>query len=567
MKIKTLLLCTLLLLLPALCLAEKNAADKTRESPAEAASKEKQDYEKLSAMLLSISELKGKLEQQLKSKEKSFKKNPSNGNKQEQEEQLKKLRENLTQTTNDFEKIATGIDVSKFQTPEKTVFNWKTELFSLIQPGIVELKRLTVQARRKSELLNQQENYQELLPIAQKAHDNLQKVLKNSKDPVLRKEIKLLIPQWENTVNQLQNGLDIANMELASIAAKKRSPMESGKEAAKSFFRTSGLYIAISILTCAAIIAVLRLIHLIIRRTIPGGRKEYRPVHLRIIDLFFQVLTVVCSLFSFVFVFYFFEDWLLLSFAILFLMGISWTTKTLLPKFWRQSCMMLNFGDVREGERVVLYGVPWLVKNINFRTKLENPTLGMTIRVPIDDLLDKTSRTFNKKEPWFPCRKDDWVILSDGTRGCAISISYEQVELLLRGGAYKTYQTKDFLSLAPMNLSRNFRIKEIFGIGYTEQAEATTSVLEKMQNFLLMQIEKEGYHKEMLNLRVEFNSAGESSLDLVVIADFKGSQAPIYNRLRRAIQRWCLDACNQYGWDVPFPQLTLHKGREWEESK
>lgn len=224
--------------------------------------------------------------------------------------------------------------------------------------------------------------------------------------------------------------------------------------------------------------------------------------------------------------------------------------------------MMLNFGDVREGERVILHGVPWLVKNINIRTKLENPTLGMTIKVPIGDLLDKTSRTFDHKEPWFPCRRDDWVILADGTRGCAISVSYEQVELLLRGGACKTYQTADFLQLAPLNLSRNFRIKEVIGIGYGHQAESTGPILQKMEKFLLRQIEREEYHNDLLNLRVEFQAAGDSSLDIVIIADFKGSQAPLYNRLRRAIRRWSVDACTEYGWDIPFPQLTVHKGNE-----
>lgn len=58
---------------------------------------------------------------------------------------------------------------------------------------------------------------------------------------------------------------------------------------------------------------------------------------------------------------------------------------------------------------------------------------------------------------------------------------------------------------------------------------------------------------------LEFAEAGASSLDLVVIADFKGSQAPIYNRLKRSIQRWCVDAASQYNWDIPFPQLTVHR--------
>jgi hypothetical protein len=44
----------------------------------------------------------------------------------------------------------------------------------------------------------------------------------------------------------------------------------------------------------------------------------------------------------------------------------------------------------------------------------------------------------------------------------------------------------------------------------------------------------------------------------VVIADFKGELGDLYNRLRRAIQRCCVDACSEYGWEIPFPQLTLH---------
>ena len=73
------------------------------------------------------------------------------------------------------------------------------------------------------------------------------------------------------------------------------------------------------------------------------------------------------------------------------------------------------------------------------------------------------------------------------------------------------------------------------------------------------QIQAEGYKDSLLNLRVEFQQAGGSSLDMVVIADFKGEMAPLYQRLNRAIQRWCVDACTENNWDIPFPQLTVHK--------
>jgi len=63
--------------------------------------------------------------------------------------------------------------------------------------------------------------------------------------------------------------------------------------------------------------------------------------------------------------------------------------------------------------------------------------------------------------------------------------------------------------------------------------------------------------KKLLNLRVEFALANSSSLDITVIADFSGELADLYNRLRRAIQRWCVDACSENGWEIPFPQMTL----------
>lgn len=205
-------------------------------------------------------------------------------------------------------------------------------------------------------------------------------------------------------------------------------------------------------------------------------------------------------------------------------------------------------------------GVPWLVKTINVFSELENPSLGVKLRLPIEDLLGKTSRGFHPKEPWFPCRRNDWVILADGTRGVVTSLSHEMVEMVQRGGARKTYLTSDFLAQSPLNISMNFRLKITFGISYGCQETSTTDILGTLKAFIAEQIEAEGYADVLLNLRVEFQEAAASSLDMVVIADFKGEMAPLYQRLVRAINRWCVDACTKNNWEIPFPQLTVHKG-------
>ena len=70
-------------------------------------------------------------------------------------------------------------------------------------------------------------------------------------------------------------------------------------------------------------------------------------------------------------------------------------------------------------------------------------------------------------------------------------------------------------------------------------------------------LEQEGYGEQLLNLRVEFAQANSASLDIVVITDFSVELGDLCNRLRRAIQRWCVDACTENGWEIPFPQMTV----------
>jgi hypothetical protein len=133
------------------------------------------------------------------------------------------------------------------------------------------------------------------------------------------------------------------------------------------------------------------------------------------------------------------------------------------------------------------------------------------------------------------------------------------VQMVARGGAHRTYKTADFLGLSPLNLSRNFRLKETIGISYSLQQESVTSIPGKLQAHIERRIAEEGYEDKLLNLRVEFERANTSSLDLVVIADFDGELGDLYNRLRRAIQRWCVEACTENNWEIPFTQLTLHQ--------
>lgn len=510
-------------------------------------------------MLHSITELKKGLTQRINEKNKALKKSSSDAEKEALNFELKKLDKQLNDYTVDFERIATGIDVGLFAEKKVEAFDWKNELVSLVEPGIKEIKRLTVRARYKTKLKDELSYYQNLLPVAEEAVDNITRLMSQSKDRELKKKLKALLPEWQGVEKQIQNKLEIVGMQLAEMESEEKSIIETSRTSVKNFFRTRGLFLFIAVISCLGVIFFLRLFSRVLVRFIPGYTSKYRPFHVRVLNLFFRIFALFLTLFVLVFVFYVVEDWVLLSLTLIFIMGVGWAAKHTLPQYWHQSRLMLNIGAVREGERMVHHGVPWLVKSINVFSELENPYLGVKLRLPIEELLDKTSRPFHKKEPWFPCKRNDWVILADGTRGVVTNLSHEMVELVQRGGSHKTYQTGDFLALSPLNISVNFRLKIPFGISYDLQKESTGSVLEILESYIEAQIDKEGYKKSLANLRVEFQQAGGSSLDIVVIADFKGDMAPLYQRLSRAIQRWCVDACTLNNWEIPFPQLTIHK--------
>ena len=71
-----------------------------------------------------------------------------------------------------------------------------------------------------------------------------------------------------------------------------------------------------------------------------------------------------------------------------------------------------------------------------------------------------------------------------------------------------------------------------------------------------------GYDGALEKLAVEFESAGASSLNIAILANFDGAVQAEYQELERLLQRLCVDACNEHGWIIPFSQLTVHMAGE-----
>lgn len=509
-------------------------------------------------ILKSIASLRKTIIERIIEKQKLLKTTSSASEISNLNEEIKILDKQLHETQKDFERIATQIDISLFAEKKEEQFDWKNEIVSLIEPGISELKRITEKSRQKSVLKDEIERFDELLPYAETAVKNIKNLIQTSEDKSLTDYLENLLKNWTGIKKQIENKKHIANLKLKQMEAKEKSFVDATQSNVKNFFKTKGLFILTAIAISIMIVLFLRLIHNLIAKKFLGYDNEQKPFHYKAFELGYRVFTFLLTMISIILVFYVAQDWTLLSFAIIFLLGLAWGLKNTIPKMFKQTKLMLNVGAVREGERINYLGVPWIVQDINFYSKIENPDLGITLRIPIEILLDKVSRPNNPDDPFFPCRLNEWVILSDKTRGQAVSLSHEMVKLALRGGAIKTYQTSNFLSQSPLNLSRNYRIKETFRLSYNHQNEITDKIPNLVDDYINKKMKETGYDKILLKLETEFQNIGSSSLDLVIKADFKGEAADIYNKLRRHIQKWCVEASIKNNWEIPFPQLTIH---------
>jgi len=508
--------------------------------------------------LVSFVKLRDELRQDIKALNKQIDSAQSEAEKGKLKQELEKLESDLRTTKRNLENIAAGVDISRLRVEKEEEFNFQKEIFALLKPALDEMKEMTSHVRQKSDLREKIVYYEERLPVIERALANVGRLQEQSKDGALKKSLKSTAAIWRKQQAFMQSELQAAHLELDKLEAAETSITEASQSYLKSFFRKRGLYLTEALLLVIAILLLSRLSYTAMQRHIPGFRKKHRSFRVRLVELVHRVFTVLMVILGPMIVFYLVEDWVLFSLGILLLLGIALTLRHTLPRYWHQVQLFLNVGSVREGERILMDGLPWQVQQINVFCTLSNPVADISQRVPIADLIEHKSRPARPDEPWFPCKKGDWVILSDGVRGTVIGISQELVQLVQRGGAQLTYQTSDFLAKSPRNLATNFRIKETLGISYALQKECTTRIPEILHRYIQQRAEQEGYVEQLLNLRVEFAQAGNSSLDLAVIADFKGELGDLYNRLRRAIQRWCVDACSEYGWEIPFPQMTLH---------
>ncbi|MGV7221544.1 MAG: hypothetical protein ACQ9MH_08470 [Nitrospinales bacterium] len=467
--------------------------------------------------------------------------------------------------TNNFESLATQLSTDDLLIKEAPKKDWINELQELTMPLLDAISELSDKPRKIEKLNKDIETLSAQLEKYEAGTKNLEALLiidgdgldQDSEDTKnLLENLNKLKRKYDPELVRIQ--LEESKRNLYNLEANQESFIDTVTNTMRRFFKSRGLNLLFSIGTFIALWWLLTRLrtYIIGKKSVIDLAPWLKKLLMTIYNMFVVLICLVASMVTL----YLRNDWLLLSVIILFLFAVVWTSRQLIPKVFQEMRLGLNLGMVREGERLIWGGVPWLVTNIGLKVSLANERLeGAKIHLPLRELVEEHSRPVVKNEPWFPTQVNDWVFLSDGTYGKVAHQTVEQVVIMLKGNSYKYYPTAEFLNLAPLNISGGFRYSIKFGLDYSVQSKVCEEIpalfKEGLQSRLKQHLQDED--PDIIFIGVSFDSAGDSSLDLRVIIDVKGKCANLNDVIEREINTALVSICNENGLVIPFKQLSI----------
>lgn len=473
---------------------------------------------------------------------------------------LAELRETDAQLRDRFAALASGFDVAQVRSPKVSDYELQGEVTRLLKPLVRALSDATEAPRQIQELQAQREQFLQQLADAEQVvkglEDTLREQTARGAAAGVRQELETSMKSWRKFAEDLREEALVLGAQVDALERTRAPVAETVRNAVANFVRRRGFSIVLALGSAALVVVMLRTLHRGLARL---AAKSPRKLPLRLFEVAFQAVAVIGAAFAVVLVFYLRGDFELLALVIVFFLGLGWAMSRSLPSLLEQLRLLFNAGSVREGERVIVDGLPFRVEALRFYSRLANPDLqGGVLRVPLRDLVGKTSRRSSPDEPWFATPAGDWVLFSNSTYGFVETATPEQVVVRI-DGVPRHYRTVDYLAQQPANLSRGFVLYVPFGVDYRHQKEVTTDVPERLRAALAAALPSIPGGTFAISIGVEFQSAAASSLDLVAVVRFSGEAASHYGTLRRAIAATLVDAATRHDFGIPFPQLTLHR--------
>ena len=493
------------------------------------------------------------------------------------ESELEKYQQDYDQKKLLFIETMTGYTVTASQSKKKEKEkSLGDDIQEILEPALTGIRAISERPREIQKLQEKIKDLKLKIESTEKARAKLEKTYKDDNYNVFKRVIKKSIKRLEQTIKDYKIQLEDSQFKLIKLENNKGSFVGAFSNIIFDFLKTKGKNLGLALSAFIFLFwlfgsAKNKVISFFVNRIVQLGRPQDKSYwFVRPIRVIYSVLGFLLALSVALMILYVLNDWVLVTFIIFILGAVVWSSKQYFPTFFEQSKIVLNLGTIRENEVVIYKHIAWRLKSLGYYCRLENPSLtGGSLRISSKELMTYHSRPVVENEPWFPSRTNDWVVLTDGTYGKVTFQSPEQVVVRLIGGAYKHFKVDQFLGLNPLNLSKGYGIEQVIGIDYQHQQPLLQEVIprfkEKIQSYLKDFLKDEyQYVKEFM---VEYMNAGASSLDIRFFLVCSGELGAKKLLLERRIQMGFVDVCNEFGYVIPFQQVTLHYPQALNERK
>jgi len=480
--------------------------------------------------------------------------------KQEVEQKIVRLKDDISDLHASFEHITLGsINRSILNDQPEKPINWQEELEQMIRPLLSTLKELTAKPRQIDTLRREIERLEAQIKVVDKVLESIHQFNNQALPPVVAKPVNQLLTDWEQRKEDIQRKLEISRFKLNTLLTESDSWQTSASELLTEFIQGRGLTLLLAIVAGLLVILTFKGLLNLSWRLFYKTEHDIGIIRAPLLYYSYRLVTLIFIIFAVLMVFYVRGDVLLLTLALVALVGAALALRHTLPRYTAEIRLLLGVGPVREKERLILDGVPFKVDTLSVYTELRNPSLEGFIRLPLHAMNEYVSRPA-KKETWFPCQPGDFVLLASGNLARVIRQTVELVEVAVLDSTMQI-STRAFLEQNVRNLAREgYGIACIFGVDYQHQAICLDVVPDKFKAEIRTHFERAELINDIKDIIVEFSEAGASSLDYRIYMVLNGSAAKAYYRAQRLVAQACVATCNREGWIIPFTQITVHSG-------
>jgi len=474
------------------------------------------------------------------------------------EQQLDRYRGEIATLQQSFNQIALkGITPDALAEQPDLQINWENEFKQISLPLLSTLKEITEKPRQVDSLRREIDRKQSQLRLIERALESLASLRAKTLPAETSKLIDQLETDWQQRKTETARALDLAQYKLNSLESEGTDWLSSASESMTSFLKGRGLTLLLALVAALIVWLAARAGLMLYTRMRKISNRESRYRQAPLVLYSYRILVAFLIVLAVLMVFYARGDLLLLTLAVIVLIGIALSLRQTLPRYAAELRLLLGVGPVRERERIMFDGIPLRVESLSIYAVLHNPLLDGIVRVPLHEMNTHISRPASK-ESWFPSSKDDYVVLDDGSYGKVLRQTVELVELMILDSRVQL-STQRYLEKVVRNLTlEGFGIAAKFGIDYQHQAICLDTVSTLLREGIVAHFDNAGMKADIRDILVEFSDAGSSSLDYRIYMILDGRAANAFYRVQRMVQQACVQVCNEQGWVIPFTQVTVH---------